>query len=403
MPVAKEAMSIKLTWRMLTGPDKRLLWKFAYNMGWKGMLAVNRFEKRLKKGEDTFPAFLMISVTNDCNLRCRGCWVTPSEPPTTMAPEMLDKVISDSKAKGSYFFGILGGEPLMYRGLFDVLGKHPDCYFQLFTNGTLLTAETAKEMRKLGNVSPLISIEGLEEVSDERRGGSGVYGRAIDGLEACCRERLITGVATSVCKSNFDDLVSDRFVEDLINKGVLYVWYYIFRPVGPDPSPDLALSELQILALRQFIVDSRMKHPIIVVDAYWDHEGRALCPAAVGISHHINPAGEIEPCPPIQFARDNVGEGFADDFDRSGFLARFREWASSKTRGCVLLECPKELRTVLEEEGARDTTGRAKGLDELSAMEPRPGHHLPGKEIREKHWQYRFAKKYWFFGFGAYG
>ena len=69
MPVAKEAMSIKLTWRMLTGPDKRLLWKFAYNMGWKGMLAVNRFEKRLKKGEDTFPAFLMISVTNDCNLR----------------------------------------------------------------------------------------------------------------------------------------------------------------------------------------------------------------------------------------------------------------------------------------------------------------------------------------------
>ena len=398
-------MSLKLTWRMLTEPDKRALWKFAYNMGWKGMLAVNRFKKRMKKGEDTFPAFLMISVTNDCNLRCQGCWVTPSEPAASMSPEMLDRVISESKAKGSYFFGILGGEPLMYKGLFDVLAKHPDCYFQLFTNGTLLTADTARQMRKLGNVSPLVSIEGLEQVSDERRGGSGVYPRAIDGLKACCKERLITGVATSVCGSNFDDLVSDRFVSDLIDMGVLYVWYYIFRPVGPDPSPDLALSELQILALRQFIIDSRVKHPIIVVDAYWDHEGRALCPAAVGISHHINPAGEIEPCPPIQFAKDNVGENgeFGRNFDESGFLARFREWASGKTRGCVLLECPKELRSVLEKEGARDTTGRGKGLDELAAMVPHPGHHLPGKEIPEKSWQYRFAKKYWFFGFGAYG
>ena len=28
--------------------------------------------------------------------------------------------------------------------------------------------------------------------------------------------------------------------------------------------------------------------------------------------------------------------------------------------------------------------------------------HNPGNEIPEKHWLYRFAKKHWFFGFGAY-
>jgi hypothetical protein len=36
-------------------------------------------------------------------------------------------------------------------------------------------------------------------------------------------------------------------------------------------------------------------------------------------------------------------------------------------------------------------------------MTCRAGHHLPGQEIPEKHWAYRFAKKHWFFGFGAYG
>jgi len=396
---------------MLTEPDKRLLWKFVYNMGWKGMRAVNRFEKRMKKGEDTFPAFLMISVTNDCNLHCQGCWVTPSKPPVNMPPGTLDRIISEAKTKGSYFFGILGGEPLMYgdagagSALFDVLARHPDCYFQVFTNGTLLTDDIARRMRQLGNVSPLVSIEGLEEVSDERRGGTGVYRRAIDGVRACCGERLITGVATSVCASNFDDLVSDKFVGDLVGMGVLYVWYYIFRPVGPDPSPGLALTEEQILALRRFIVDSRARHPIMIIDAYWDHEGRALCPAAVGISHHINPAGDIEPCPPIQFAKDNAGDGtgFARGFDGSGFLARFRGWVSERTRGCVLLECPGELKGFLEKEQARDTTGRGSGAGELAAMRQHPDHHLPGREIPERSWCYRFAKKYWFFGFGAYG
>ena len=28
--------------------------------------------------------------------------------------------------------------------------------------------------------------------------------------------------------------------------------------------------------------------------------------------------------------------------------------------------------------------------------------HLPGQEVPEEHWVYRFAKKHWFFGFGAY-
>jgi len=36
-------------------------------------------------------------------------------------------------------------------------------------------------------------------------------------------------------------------------------------------------------------------------------------------------------------------------------------------------------------------------------MTCRSSHHLSGAEIPEKHWLYRIAKKYWFFGFGAYG
>lgn len=397
-------MSMRFAGRMLTEPDKRALFKFVWNFGWKGMRAVDRFHRRLQQGR-YFPAFLFISVTDQCNLSCQGCWVTPCTPRRELDAATLDSLIRQCKAQGSYFFGILGGEPLLHKGLFDVFARHPDAYFLLFTNGTLITDEIAREMRRLGNVSPLISIEGTRPVSDERRGGRGVYDRTLAGLEHCRRNRLVIGVCTSICRSNLHDLVSDTFVEDLAQRGVHYLWYYIYRPVGPRPAPELALSPEQIVDVRRFIVESRTRAPLVIVDAYWDADGKALCPAAVGMAHHVGPGGEIEPCPPLQFALDNIDDGrpLAEIFDQSSFLKAFRGFASQTTRGCVIMEHPELLRAFLQARKARDSSGRGTGYAELAAMCPHMSHHVPSQEIPEKSAAYRFAKKHWFFGFGAYG
>jgi hypothetical protein len=40
-------------------------------------------------------------------------------------------------------------------------------------------------------------------------------------------------------------------------------------------------------------------------------------------------------------------------------------------------------------------------MAELNAMEPRFSQWLPGEEISEKHWMYRWAKNYWFNDFHA--
>ena len=85
--------------------------------------------------------------------------------------------------------------------------------------------------------------------------------------------------------------------------GVHYVWFHTYRVVGPKPERrQLALRPEQVLAVRRFIVQMRSRLPIAIVDAYWDDKGEALCPMATGISHHIGPCGDIEPCPIIQFA-----------------------------------------------------------------------------------------------------
>ncbi len=397
-------MILSLAHRMWRTTDARLLWKFGYNFTYKGIRSVQRFKKRLKKGV-FFPPFLYISITNGCNLRCRGCWVDVTSPQTSIPLADLNRLIHRAKAYGNSFFGILGGEPFLHADLIALLESHPDCYFQIFTNGHFITDEVAAELRRVGNATPLISIEGNEVVSDERRGREGVFHRSLAGLDTCVRNRLITGVTTSVCRNNYDDLVNEDWVDTLIRRGIHYVWYTTYRPVGPDPSPELALHRDQVLGVRRFAMKIRNSKPIGVIDAYWDDKGMALCPAAVGISHHISPWGDIEPCPIVQFAGETIGDNGGDVFKtvtESAFLDGFRKTVAATTRGCILLERPDVLKSLMERLGAKDTTARKTALCELMAMSPLNSQHNPGCELPEQNWLYRLTKKYWFFGFGAY-
>lgn len=397
-------VTLALAMRMWRSTDARLLFKFAWNFGYKGMRSVQKFKKRLKKGQ-VFPPFLYISITNTCNLRCTGCWVDVAHPKNHISFKDLDRLVSNAKKHGNRFFGLLGGEPFLHPELFEVLEAHSDCYFQIFTNGHFIDDDTAARLRKAGNATCLISIEGTEVVSDERRGGKRVLNKTVAGIEACLRHKLITGVATSVCATNIDDLVQDSWVDRLIDMGVHYAWFHTYRPVGPKANPELALTPQQVIDVRRFVVRMRNEKPIAFIDAYWDDKGQALCPAVIGISHHIGPWGDVEPCPIIQFANETIRDNDGDIFKtmtESKLLEDFRKTVAKKTRGCVVLEDPQMLQSIVERHGSRDTTARLTAMSELQAMEPRTSQHQPGFEVPEKHWVYRFAKKHWFFGFGAY-
>jgi MoaA/NifB/PqqE/SkfB family radical SAM enzyme len=400
-------MYLRMAKRLLFETDKRLLWKLAWNMGWKGMLSVERHKQRLKRGE-VFPPFLYVSVINSCNLRCQGCWVDVAAKQETITPDAMHRLVTEAKAMGNVFFGIVGGEPFMHPHLLDMLAAHPDCYFQVFTNGQFITDEKARRLRQLGNVTPLISVEGNEIVSDVRRGRAGVLSKTMQGLRNCLAHKVFTGVCTSLCQSNIDDLLTEQWIDRLIDMGVMYAWYHVYRPMGPDANPELCLTPAQQLQARRFVVEMRATKPIIIIDAYYDGEGRALCPAATGISHHINPWGDIEPCPIVQFTKESIHSSqqdsrpLRDKFLQSAFLRDFRDLARSSTRGCIVLERPDLLKQLVERHAARDSTARGTALAELDAMTIRTSQYNPGHEIPEKNWLYRFAKRHWFNDFGAY-
>lgn len=399
------ALRTPLPLRLLREIPPRLLWNFVIGAGLGNLRAIRRFERRKKKGV-VFPPFVFISVTQRCNLVCKGCWATGVEHPVDMAQELLHKIVTESSAQGCRFFGILGGEPLLLPWLTGFFDAHRGSYFQLFTNGQLLDDACAARLRAAGNVSPLISIEGGAQTYAARRGTGQAYGTALEALACCKRQGLMTGVATSVSASTFADVVTSAFIEDMVARGAHYVWYYIYRPSGPAPGFEEALSDSQVQDLRRFLIEQRQRcRAAVIIDAYWDHEGNALCPAAMGISHHINALGDVEPCPPVQCSdvRIDLASDVASTIEGSAFLKAFRTEVPALTRGCVLMDHPAELAELADQCGAHDSSGRGRFFAELAGRPVCGCHNHAGEPMPETSWGYRLAKKHCFFGFGAYG
>lgn len=368
-----------------------------------GFAALRKFRERQATGQ-FFPPFFFIALTDACNLQCRGCWITSQGKPRQLSLEDVTTFINSAKRQGNRFYILLGGEPFLYKDLITLLQTHRDCYFQIITNGVLISPESVREIARAGNATLLISVDGFQPANDFRR-GEGVFEQIIHAMKWLKEHRVLFGIATTLTSTNWEEVLSHEFIRWADSQGAIYLWYYIYRPVGPTPTPELALNREQIAAVRRRLLALRKESPIILIDTYWDAAGRAVCPAAAGLGYHIGPAGDIELCPPLSFAtatiRDNNGD-LSQTIQHNSLLRDFRPFVHARTRGCVILEHPQDLIQFLKEHDARDTSGRDAYL-ELGQLQPRPSHHLPEAEIPEDTWLYRWLKKNLFFGLAAYG
>src|SRR5262249_1011773 len=195
----------KLAWRVATELSPRLAAKAAHLWVAKGALAVWAYKRRMKQGQ-LYPPFMFVALTNTCNLRCQGCWVEKEGTAYHMAPEDLDALIVSGKKQHAYYYTLLGGGPYMYKPIWDVFKRHQDCYFQTITNGMLFTEAHAKRLAVLGNVTPLISIDGMAFNNDKRR-GQGVFDSAMTGMKRLKKHGVIFGIACTITSENLEEVL----------------------------------------------------------------------------------------------------------------------------------------------------------------------------------------------------
>lgn len=147
--------------------------------------------------------YLMVEVTDRCNLRCRHCYLGEAGK-EDLAPETLLRLLDDFDEMGGLRLLVTGGEPLLYPH-FDLLDRAlAERTFRpvLITNGTLF------EDYDLGSTNFLeiqLSLDGLEEGHDLLR-GKGTFRRAMEALRKTLAAGLDVSVATVIHRGNLGEL-----------------------------------------------------------------------------------------------------------------------------------------------------------------------------------------------------
>jgi len=152
-------------------------------------LIVNNLLRGIAKRKDLVkrtamcaPTTILMSPTMRCNLTCDGCYAAEYSPDQDLDRALLQKIVDEGNDMGVYLFTMLGGEPFMYDELLDFARANKDAYFQVYTNGTLLDHDTIDELARIGNIAPMLSLEGSPELTDQRR-GAGVHDQVMEIMD----------------------------------------------------------------------------------------------------------------------------------------------------------------------------------------------------------------------------
>lgn len=294
------------------------------------------------------PTFLVISPGGNCNLRCKDCYaasVTKGLP--SLSFEVVDRILKEKYDKwGSWFTVVSGGEPFLWRDgdmdIIEVARLHPEQFFLVYTNGTLINEKTARRLAEVGNITPAVSVEGFEKETDERR-GQGVHKRILTALENLRNAGVPFGISTTANYQNAELLISKEMINFYFKEqGALYQWLFQYMPIGRGPdvgdqvSPEV---RTKMWAREQEIVN---KERLPVVD-FWNggpySKGCIAGGRAGGGYMYIDWNGNIYPCVFVPFWKDNIHKLFLqgktlNDSLYSDLFKGVRDWQLSYSHNC---------------------------------------------------------------------
>jgi len=370
--------SVKLVNRVLKELNpcckRKLIRNFFVNAIFKGVTKNKEYQE--KYGFNP-PWFLVLSSTMRCNLNCLGCSTRRYTKQDDLPIEVIDKILNEAKEMGIYFIVTQGGEMFVYEEMFEVFRKHSDVYFQVYTNGTLIDKKMAKILAKLGNVAPMISLEGFEKATDRRR-GKGVFKKVMQAMDNLREAGCFFGASVTQTRYNTEEITSDEFFELLLRKGCFVIWFFQFLPIGKDPDLNLMALPEQRYKLYQKICEIRQRLPIFIGDFWNDGPFVGGCIAAGRRYVHINNKGDVEPCAFVHFSTDNIKEKSLREALNSPFfkfLRQLQPFSDNLLTPCMIIDNPQILRQAVIKSGARPTHQEAdlflngkigKGLDEYA-------------------------------------
>jgi MoaA/NifB/PqqE/SkfB family radical SAM enzyme len=388
--------AVKVIEKVLYNLSPEPRYRTVYNLFILALLDKTSLRESLKEQMGfTPPFFFVVSPTMRCNLKCYGCYAGEYEQGFGLSHEVLDRIITEAQELGVHFITFSGGEPFIRADLLDLYEKHRDVIFQVYTNGTLIDEEMAKRLAELGNVAPMISMEGFEEETDQRR-GKGHFRKAMKAMDFLRQEGVLFGSSVTQTRENMYAISSDAFVDMLVEKGVFLIWYFQYIPIGRKPDMSLMLAPQQRDIVRRRLRGIRSTKPLFICDFWNDGPYIDGCLAGGREYFHINANGDVEPCVFAHFAVDNINEKSLKEVLTSQFFTEIRSrqpFSENPLTPCMIIDNPHNLREVVRKCHAYPTHGGAETLITDLAREM-DDYAMEYHRIADRTWREEYAEEF---------
>lgn len=343
--------------------------------------AEKRREELLSEENLMVPPIMILSITNRCNLSCTGCFAKTlgnSSDASLKRPVMdvsdWENVIAQGRELGVYTFLIAGGEPFMLPGLVDICINNKDRIFVVFTNGTTIGERETAKLKKTANTLVVVSVEGDRELTDERR-GKGVFDRAINTLKEFSENGIVGGISVTVTKRNYRFWLREESLDYFINLGAKLGFFTEYIPTDESIPATVARSPLGELSidrsdqvviledserrtLREKILQYKANKPFFIIHSPGDEELFGGCVSSGKGFIHVNPYGDLTPCPVSDIATHSMKKSLLREGLESPLFKEIRESEGLLESGngpCALFSHQRELEELRKRLGAYRT------------------------------------------------
>lgn len=336
-----------------------ILMNFYFNVNVKGWAKQNELRA---KYQCNIPWAILLDPTSACNLHCKGCWAADYGNRLNLSYEDIDSIIEQGKELGVYMYIYTGGEPLVRKDdLIKLCEKHDDCIFLCFTNATLIDEQFCQDLLHVKNFIPAISQEGSKETTDFRRSvgvNYSVYDKIEHAMNLLKENGLPFGISCCYTSENYEAVSSPEYIDQLIDWGALFVWYFHYMPVGSDANIELMVTPEQREEMYHKVREYRVTKAIFPMDFQNDGQYVQGCIAGGRRYLHINANGDMDPCVFIHFSDTNIHEHtLLEGLQAPLFMAYHdgQPFNDNMLRPCPMLENPQDLRDMIKRTGAHSS------------------------------------------------
>lgn len=290
-----------------------------------------------------------LALTHRCNLACAHCYARDENQYQNAQDSELNanewiRIITEIKDAGCLYLLLTGGEPLLRQDFSEIysFAKRNGFLITVFTNGTLVTGETAELFRQLPPRLVEITLYGATaEVHDRVTGVPGSFNRARQGIETLIGLGINVGLKSVLMTLNLAEFSAiEKLAQSYDVKFRLDA--AIFPSLAGDRSPlDLRVTPEQAVALemanpervrewREYFANFRLA----------SHGNKVFACSAGKTNFHIDPDGNLYPCLIARSHKYSLRQGsFLVGWQ--GEIARIREEEVNGENRCG--DCEKKL------------------------------------------------------------